>query len=288
MAQKDPDEGPSLELPSLFGRRKRRTGSAADSSGDATTRTETVTDTSAPPDAGVPGPAEPPDAPVDEAPDHTAVIPVVEEPVADEAAADQARQEPAEPVAPAPALTPPPVPTATPAPAAEAAEAAETTPPTAPSGGRRARRARTGAPTAPEIGTGAAAFLVGAAVGLLGCALTYLGLQGCEVVTGVGSCGGPGLLVLVVILIAMVLAGAAALRWLRVGDAGSLSFLGVGMLTVIVLLFLIDYLYDPWMFLVIPCVTAVTFGVAHWITTRYTEDIVEDDDDNKMPHHDIR
>jgi len=129
---------------------------------------------------------------------------------------------------------------------------------------------------------------VGAAVGLLGCALTYVGLQGCEVVTGVSSCGGPGLLVLVVILVAMVLVGAVVLRWLRVPDAGNLSFLGVGMMTAIALLFLIDYLYDPWMFLVIPAVTAMTFGIAQWITTRYTEDIVDDDDDGKMPHHDIR
>lgn len=284
MAQKDPDDGPSLELPSLFGRRKRRTGSTAETSGEATTVTETDT-TIVPAAPEAPAAAAPAAATDSETPDHTAVIPVVEEPVAEEPAApaveEPVAEQPVEPAAPAPAVTPPPVPTAThAAPAAEAPRAKRT-------GGRRARRARSGGPKAPEIGAGAAAFLVGAAVGLLGSGLTYLGLQGCEVVTGVGSCGGPGLLVLVAILVAMVLAGAAALRWLRVGDAGSLSFLGVGMMTVIALLFLIDHLYDPWMILVIPCVTAVTFGVAQWITTRYTEDLF-DDDDNKMPHHDIR
>ena len=280
MAQKDPGDGPSLELPSLFGRRKRRTGSNGDTTTD--TKTDTKTDTApdravaaeedtavvpraetveAPPVESAPlPPVESAPLPPAEAdtPDHTTVIPVVEEPVVEE----PARRAPVEPpVAAAPAATPAPPP---------------------------GRRARAGTRKAPQIGASTAAFLVGAAVGLLGCALTYVGLQGCEVVTGVSSCGGPGLLVLVVILVAMVLVGAVVLRWLRVPDAGNLSFLGVGMMTAIALLFLIDYLYDPWMFLVIPAVTAMTFGIAQWITTRYTEDIVDDDDDGKMPHHDIR
>jgi hypothetical protein len=138
----------------------------------------------------------------------------------------------------------------------------------------------------PELAASTAALLVGGLVGLLGCALTYLGLQGCELATGTGSCGGPGLLVLVVILVAMVVAGAFALRALRVPDAGNVSFLGVGIMTVIALVFLIDYLYDPWMFLVVPVVSAVCYALARWITTLYAEDL--DDDDGGLPHHDIR
>jgi hypothetical protein len=120
----------------------------------------------------------------------------------------------------------------------------------------------------------------------MGCVLTWLGLRGCEVVTGTSSCGGPGLLVLVVILAVMVLAGTVVLRALRVPDPGSVSFLGVGIMTVIALLFLIDYLYDPWMFLVVPLVTALSFAVARWVTTLYADDL--DNDDGGMPHHDIR
>ena len=249
------------------------TDTAADTRTDAAPetapeeRTETVdvppAETTEPPAASAPeAPAE------EQAPDHTAVIPVVEEPVTEEPAAEETAVR--EPVAPTPAVTPPPVPAATGA------------------TGSGRRRARVASRQAPDIGASAAAFLVGALVGLVGCALTFLGLQGCEVVAGTSSCGGPGLLVLGLIVVVMVLVGAVALRWLRVPDAGSLSFLGVGMMTVVALLFLIDHLFDPWMFLVIPCVTAVTFGIAQWITTRYADDIVDDDDDNKMPHHDIR
>jgi hypothetical protein len=129
---------------------------------------------------------------------------------------------------------------------------------------------------------------VGAAIGLLGCLLTYGGLQGCEAATGTGSCGGPGLLVLVVILVVMVVAGAVALKRLGVPEAGNVSFLGVGVMTVIVLVFLIDYLYDPWMFLVVPVVTAAGFLLAQWVTTKYADDVLDDEDDDGRPHVDIR
>ncbi|CAA9374371.1 MAG: hypothetical protein AVDCRST_MAG47-1500 [uncultured Nocardioidaceae bacterium] len=123
-------------------------------------------------------------------------------------------------------------------------------------------------------------------VGLAGCLLTYVGLQGCELMTSTGSCGGPGLLILIVILVAMVLLGAAILRVLRVPDPGNVSFLGVGMLTVVALVFLADYLYEPWMFVVVPAVTAVSYAIARWVTTLYAEDVLGDDD--RMPRHDIR
>ncbi len=260
MAQKDSDTGPSLELPSLFGRRKRRAREAGG--------TTATTDAPAPEPTAEQEPVEREPAPREAEPQEPA-----------SAAQTPPEESPTAPVAAAPAVTPTPVP----APSTDRAES--TQPAEATPGGRRAWK---GSRQAPDIGPAAAAFLVGAVVGLAGCALTFLSLQGCEVVTGVGSCGGPGLLVLLVILVVMVLGGAAALRWSRVSDAGNVSFLGVGMMTVVALLFLIDYLYDPWMFLVIPSVTALTFSVAHWVTTRYTDDILDDDDDGGMPHHDIR
>jgi hypothetical protein len=124
----------------------------------------------------------------------------------------------------------------------------------------------------PELAAGTAAVAVGAGVGLLGCVLTFLGLQGCELVTGTDSCGGPGLLVLVLIVGAMVLAGAAMLRLLRVPEAGNLSFLGVGILVVVALVFLIDHLYEGWMFLAIPVLTALSYAIAAWVTSKADDD----------------
>ena len=255
MSQKDPENGPSLELPSLFGRRKQR-----DPRPEA--RHET------PPEAETRAGA------VDTA-ERTQVI---EQP----------------PVAHTPAVTPTAVPTPTPAPAETTAprsrpwqhgsstvDVAERRPKAA--GGRRAR---TSGRRLPDMAASTAVILVGALIGLAGCVLTFLGLQGCELVTGTDSCGGPGLLVLVVILVAMVLLGGVVLRALRVAEAGNISFLGVGIMTVVALTFFADQLYAPWMFLVVPLVTASSFGVAHWITTRYAEDVLEDHDDR--PHYDVR
>jgi hypothetical protein len=59
-------------------------------------------------------------------------------------------------------------------------------------------------------------------------------------------------------------------------------------MTVIVLMFLIDYLYDPWMFLVVPVVTAAGFLLAQWVTTKYADDVLDDEDDDGRPHVDIR
>jgi hypothetical protein len=136
----------------------------------------------------------------------------------------------------------------------------------------------------PPLAASTAAIVVGAVVGLLGCVLTYLSLLGCEVVTGSDSCGGPGLLVLVVIVVAMVLIGAALLRMFRVPEAGNLSFLGIGLMTTLTLVFLIDYLFEVWMFAVIPVLTALCFGLARWITTRWTDD----GDDEEYSPYDVR
>jgi hypothetical protein len=57
-------------------------------------------------------------------------------------------------------------------------------------------------------------------------------------------------------------------------------------MTAIALLFLIDYLYDLWMFAVVPVLTSISYAVARWITTLYADDL--DDDDRGMPHVDIR
>lgn len=238
MAEKDPQsEGPSLELPSLFGRRKKQKQPDEQPPADAaaTERTQVIEE---PPAVAEPEPVAEPDT------EPTQLI--VEPPRV---------QEP-----PAPPAAPPPAPAAsTPAGSTRAASAPAPT------------KQRT-APTVPDLAGNIAAPLVGAVVGAIGCVLTFLGLKGCELVTGTDSCGGPGLLVLIAIVVAMVLFGTALLKLFSVADAGNVSFLGVSIMTVVALLFLIDYLYDPWMFVVIPVVTALTYAMARWITTRYVDD----------------
>ena len=285
MAQKDPENGPSLELPSLFGRRKRRTPEteAEASRGQVDTAERTQLVEPQPEPVAEPEPVGEPEPVAEPETEHTAPLPAVEQPT----------------TAHTPAATPTAVPTPMPAPTAEPAPApaARTRPwqrgatPTdapnraaKPTGGRRAARA--GGRTLPEVAASTAVVVVGGLIGLVGCVLTFLGLKSCELVTGTDSCGGPGLLVLVVILVAMVLLGAVVLRALRVAEAGNISFLGVGIMTVVALIFFADYLYEPWMFLVVPLVTALSFGVARWITTRYADDVFEDDDDR--PHYDVR
>ena len=67
-------------------------------------------------------------------------------------------------------------------------------------------------------------------------------MQGCELVRGTTSCGGVGLLMLLVILAAMVVLGAVMLKAWGIADATSTSVLAVGLIAVICLLLLIDVL----------------------------------------------
>ena len=115
-----------------------------------------------------------------------------------------------------------------------------------------------------------AAGLTGLLVGAAGTAATVGAMAGCEAVRGVSTCGGgPGFFVLVAILALMILLGAAVLKVLRVSASGSTSFLAVGVVTVVAMLVLLDVIFSPWMFLVIPLLGAAAYLTAHWVTTRF-------------------
>jgi hypothetical protein len=116
-----------------------------------------------------------------------------------------------------------------------------------------------------------ASVVTGLLVGVLTVGATWGGLRLCEVVRGTSSCGNPGMLLLLVIVIAMVLVGSMLLRAWGVPDPGSTSFLGVGLLTVLVLLFLVDLLFHWWMIIVIPVVAMLTFALSHWVATAFVE-----------------
>ncbi|MGH3308540.1 MAG: hypothetical protein ACRDOX_12725 [Nocardioides sp.] len=121
------------------------------------------------------------------------------------------------------------------------------------------------------IGAIPGAVLTGILVGAATVGVTWGSLQICEIVRGASSCGGTGLFVLLLILVAMVFLGAGLLRFFGVADAGSTSFLAVGLLTVVVLLFLVDLLFNWWMIIVIPCVTLLTYTLSAWVTTSFVD-----------------
>lgn len=117
-----------------------------------------------------------------------------------------------------------------------------------------------------------AAGITGLVVGLAIVGLTALALRGCEAARDTSTCGSPaGFLLLVAILVAMIYVGGLLLRLARVPDPGSTSFLAVGLVAVIALLFLLDFILNWWIVLVIPPITVLTYLGAHWMTTAFVE-----------------
>ena len=130
----------------------------------------------------------------------------------------------------------------------------------------------TGGFSLPAVHGRVAAVVTGLVVGLFGVVATSLALAGCEAMTGTSSCGGPGFFLLVAILAVMVLLGTGLLMAWKVADAGSTSFLAVGVVTVVVLLVLLDLVFSAWMFLVVPLLAAAAYALAHWVTTRFGDE----------------
>ena len=265
------NDGPSLELPSLgFGRRKRR---------------KQAEDTSAPdqPEAVPSAPVEPVEAETarplaaqgePEAPEAASLAPVGRndvptaptpppvlpdaEPVTEETRPLFVDQAPASPLAP-----PPRVPANAPEQEPKARRRRERRAPREP----RERRQL----ALPAVGGMTAAVITGVLVGVITVGLTWASLNLCEVVKGTSSCGGPGFLLLVAIMVAMVLLGGVLLRAFGVPDPGSTSFLAVGLLAVVALLFLVDVLFNWWMIIVVPACAVATFALSHWVTTAFIE-----------------
>src|SRR3546814_13721799 len=105
--------------------------------------------------------------------------------------------------------------------------------------------------------------------------LTYGPLGGCEVIQGTSSCGSPGFFLLAAIMIILIALGSSLLGAWKVVDPTSTSFLAVGLLAVIALLFLIRVIFSPWMIVVIPLVAVVTYTASHWLTSLFEdEDVV--------------
>jgi hypothetical protein len=272
-----PDEDkqqPSLEPPKLFGRKKKKAESAAPAR-QPHPREE--------PEAAIPEP-EPVPEPAPR-PDPVPEPPPVPEPV------------PEPPPVPEPVPEPPPAPEPTPAPepgprpddeqpAAEESPTVRTLATGVPlfADERAAAEDAQEEPTEPERGrwsrhvprgldlTGyPASALTGLVVGALMVGFTAGSLRACEGIRGTSTCGGPGLLLLVAILMLLVITGQALLRLFQIPDPGSTSFLAVGLLAVVALLFLIDVILDWTMIIVIPLLGVGAFLASHWVTTAFVE-----------------
>jgi len=137
----------------------------------------------------------------------------------------------------------------------------------------------------PRVPGRAAAIITGLLVGAVGAVLTWGSLQACESVRGTESCGGEGFFVLLFILLLMILAGGLLLAAWDVADPKSTSALAVGIICVVSLLLLMEDLFDAWMFVVVPAVSALAYATAHWVTTALVD---ESDLEPQPPPHDIR
>jgi hypothetical protein len=250
MADDRDKDTPSLEPPSLFGRKKKKA---------AQPPVEAAVDVpAADAPAAVAEPAAEPVAPPSAATPEAAPAP---EPVADETPTT-IFDEPAGPAEPAEPATSP----LTPPPAPEPKE-----------------------PREPWATGRLAAVLAGLLVGALIVGATAGGLRVCTEVKGTSSCGASGLPMLIAILVVAILVGAALLRAARVPEAGSTSFLAVGLTSVVALLFLVGQLFAWWMIIVIPIVSVATFLLSHWVTTTYIDPANDASDPDREPEpHDVR
>jgi hypothetical protein len=136
---------------------------------------------------------------------------------------------------------------------------------------RAPRVAKVSAPSLPAITGWVAAAVTGVVIGLLLVGMTAGSLQACESVRGTSTCGGSGVLILTLILAVLVALGGLLLRIFGVPDPGSTSFLALGMVAVISLLFLLDVLLSWWMLLVIPAISVAMYLLAYWVTTAFVE-----------------
>lgn len=241
-----PGDGPSLEMPSFpFGRRKSRRPVEPES--DAPTAADEAAASTSPPAPAEPAAAPPTPQP---APQPTPARPVRATVPVQPAGATQPTRSTAPDRHPAPGPDP------------EAEDDA---------GSRR----RPQLPSLPRLSGVVAALATGAAMGALGVLLVRVASVGCEAARGTASCGdGPGFLVLVAILAALAYLGGLLLRAFGVPDAGSTSLLAVGVMAVLVLVLFTDALFEWWMALVVPVVTALAYALSWWVTTR----VVQHDD----------
>ena len=130
--------------------------------------------------------------------------------------------------------------------------------------------------TLPPLSAPIASVVTGVVIGLVIVALTFLSSRGCELVRGSGNCGAVGLPLLIAIMVLGVLLGAVLLKAWQVSDPMSSSFLAVGLVAVVAMLFLLPSIDEWWMVIVIPALSALTYLLAWWVTRTFID--TEDDE----------
>jgi hypothetical protein len=111
-----------------------------------------------------------------------------------------------------------------------------------------------------------AATASGLLVGSLSAGLVWLGMAGCDEWRDSPSCGGGlGVGMLAAAVAISWLVGRLLLGFAEVPDALMVSFLGLAMAMIVVMLFLIDETFSIWMWLVMPLLTAATFAGSAWL-----------------------
>lgn len=112
----------------------------------------------------------------------------------------------------------------------------------------------------------AVAAAAGLLVGFMSAALVWLGMAGCDVWRDSPSCGGGlGIGMLATVVLVSWIVGRLLLGFAGVTDTWMVSFLGVGLAMIVVLLFLVDETFSAWMWLVMPVLTAATFAGSVWL-----------------------
>jgi len=233
----DKDQGPSLEMPALGLRRRKKAK---------------------------------PDAP--EAPE--ASEPLAEpEPFAEPEAV--AESEPVIRAEPEPVTVPEPVAQAEPEPVAQEPLAQAEPEPTvvAPVEPKRSKPRKPAKPARParERSRWIGAALIGLLSGIALVGLINATLRACDAAQGTSSCGGPGLFVLLVILALITVGATRLLRMWGFSDGGTVAFLGMALTAIVALVFLTGQLLSVAMVLVIPVVTALTFIVGEWLSSTMAE-----------------
>ncbi|GAB3988441.1 hypothetical protein [Nocardioides marmoraquaticus] len=119
----------------------------------------------------------------------------------------------------------------------------------------------------PALSPRLAAAVVGVAVALTGIVLVWLSLQACTTVRGVSSCGGIGLLAIVLTLVAQGAVGTILLGVLGVAQQRSTAVLGVGIASFVAMLLLYASLPGLWLSVGLLVVTPVAFVLAEGVTS---------------------
>ena len=127
--------------------------------------------------------------------------------------------------------------------------------------------------TLPPINAMAASVVTGLLVGLVGTGLVWGSTRLCELVRGTSSCGKPGFLLLLAVVVIAVLLGRYLLQALGVAEPLSTSVLGVAATTALTLLFLDGQLFEWWMVIALPLVAAAGYAGAHAVTTAVVDPI---------------